>query len=127
MRNVSVLMVLAAVGIGYGCGRTEAPAPSATATAAAESPVLTLVLTSDSLPLSKIEDLVGAEVVPQIAKLPGVGQVTMAQGRETGVIVSIQGQPGANRADVLEQVKALMPHLQASLPGAVKIGVVTNR
>ena len=43
------------------------------------------------------------------------------------VILDIQRQPGANTIEVVEAVKALLPKLQASLPPALKISVVTDR
>ena len=47
--------------------------------------------------------------------------------REPGVIVNIQRQPGANVIQVVARIKALLPQLQAALPGAVKVSVLTDR
>jgi multidrug efflux pump len=43
------------------------------------------------------------------------------------VILNIQRQPGANIITVVDQVKALLPRLQASLPASVKVAVLTDR
>ncbi|HEV2172130.1 MAG TPA: efflux RND transporter permease subunit, partial [Nitrospira sp.] len=43
------------------------------------------------------------------------------------VIVNIQRQPGANTIIVVDRIKKLLPVLQASLPGAVKVTVLTDR
>jgi multidrug efflux pump len=43
------------------------------------------------------------------------------------VIVNVQRQPGANIIDVVDRIKKLMPQLQASLPAAVKIQILTDR
>ena len=43
------------------------------------------------------------------------------------VIVNIQRQPGANIIAVVDRIKKLLPVLQASLPGAVKVTVLTDR
>jgi multidrug efflux pump len=43
------------------------------------------------------------------------------------VIVNIQRQPGANIITVVDKVKALLPRLQSSLPGSVKVAVLTDR
>ncbi len=43
------------------------------------------------------------------------------------VIVNIQRQPGANVIDVVDRIKALLPQLQASLPAAVSLDVLTDR
>ncbi len=43
------------------------------------------------------------------------------------VILNIQRQPGANIIDVVDRIKALLPQLQASLPAAVKVTILTDR
>jgi len=43
------------------------------------------------------------------------------------VIVNIQRQPGANIIAVVDRIKKLLPVLQASLPAAVKVSVLTDR
>ncbi|HEY8334392.1 MAG TPA: efflux RND transporter permease subunit [Tardiphaga sp.] len=43
------------------------------------------------------------------------------------VLLDIQRQPGANTINVVEAVKAALPRLQASLPAALKVTVVTDR
>jgi multidrug efflux pump len=43
------------------------------------------------------------------------------------IIVNIQRQPGANVIQVVDQIKALLPKLEASLPQAVDVSVLTDR
>ncbi len=43
------------------------------------------------------------------------------------VIVNIQRQPGANIIAVVDRIKKLLPVLQASLPAAVRVSVLTDR
>jgi multidrug efflux pump len=43
------------------------------------------------------------------------------------VIVNIQRQPGANIIQVADSIKALLPKLQATLPSAIKVTVLTDR
>jgi multidrug efflux pump len=43
------------------------------------------------------------------------------------VILAIQRQPGANVIKTVDSIKMLMPQLQASLPPAVKINIVSDR
>ncbi len=43
------------------------------------------------------------------------------------VIVNIQRQPGANVIEVADRIKALLPQLQAALPAAVDVAVLTDR
>jgi multidrug efflux pump len=189
----------------------------------ADAPILTLALTSDSLPLSKVEDLADTSLAQKISQLPGVGLVSISGGQKPAVriqanptalasyglsledlraalvqanvdqakgvidgarqsytigandqlfsseqykpiviayrngapvrlsdvanvidgtenvrlaawmnltpavIVNIQRQPGANIISVVDRIKKLLPQLQASLPQAVKVQILTDR
>jgi multidrug efflux pump len=189
----------------------------------ADSPILTLAMTSDSLPLSKVEDVADTALAQKIAQLPGVGLVSISGGQKPAVriqanptalasyglsledlrvalgqanvdqakgvidgarqsytiaandqlisgdqykpiviayrnggpvrlsdvatvvdgtenkrlaawmnlspavIVNIQRQPGANIISVVDRIKKLLPQLQASLPSAVKVQILTDR
>jgi multidrug efflux pump len=189
----------------------------------ADSPILTIALTSASLPLSKIEDLAETTLSQKISQLPGVGLVSISGGQRPAVriqanptalasyglsledlrtalgqanvdqakgtfdgahqaftigandqlltsdgyrpliiayrngapvrlsdvatvfdgaenakqaawanehpsvILNIQRQPGANIIAVVDRVKRLLPQLQASLPGAVRVQILTDR
>ncbi len=189
----------------------------------ADSPILTLAMTSDSLPLSKVEDLADTALAQKISQLPGVGLVSISGGQKPAVriqanptalasyglsledlraalvqanvdqakgvidgsrqsytigandqlltseqykpivvayhngapvriadianvidgtenirlaawmnltpavIVNIQRQPGANIISVVDRIKKLLPQLQASLPSAVRVQILTDR
>ena len=43
------------------------------------------------------------------------------------VILNVQRQPGANVIEVVDNIKALLPQLQAALPAAVDVAVLTDR
>jgi multidrug efflux pump len=47
--------------------------------------------------------------------------------RDPAVILNIQRQPGANVIEVANRIKQLLPQLQASIPGAVDIVMLTDR
>ena len=47
--------------------------------------------------------------------------------RTPGVILNIQRQPGANVIQVVDRIKDLLPALQAALPGAVRVSLLTDR
>jgi multidrug efflux pump len=189
----------------------------------ADAPILTLALTSDSLPLTKVEDLADTTLAQKISQLTGVGLVSISGGqrpavriqanptalasyglsledlrtalgsanvdqakgtfdgphqaytigandqlissdgyrpviiayrngapvrltdiatvldgaenvkqaawanKRPAVIMNIQRQPGANIIAVVDRVKALLPQLQASLPAAVQVSILTDR
>jgi multidrug efflux pump len=189
----------------------------------ADAPVLTLALTSQSLPLSQIEDLADTRLAEKISQLSGVGLVTIVGGQKPAVrieanptalasyhlnledlrtalqqttinqakgnfdgpqtsyqvnandqlttskeytrvvvayrngapvmltdvadivdgveninqaawmdkapavIVNIQRQPGANTIQVVDRIKARLPQLQAALPKAVDMSILTDQ
>ena len=51
----------------------------------ADAPILTLALTSKTLPLTKIEDLADTTLAQKISQLPGVGLVTLSGGQKPAV------------------------------------------
>ena len=197
--------------------------PVYTKTNPADAPILTLALTSDTLPLTKVQDLADTRLAQKISQLSGVGMVGISGGQKPAirievnptalsslgmnledlraalvqasvnqakgsfdgrrqaftiaandqlltsdqfreliigyrngsavrlidvaavvdgaenvrqaawmndtpaVIVNIQRQPGANIIEVVDSVKALLPQLEASLPAAVQVHVLTDR
>src|ERR1700720_2296557 len=189
----------------------------------ADSPILTLALTSKTLPLSQIEDLADTAMAQKISQVTGVGLVSISGGQkpavriqanptalasyglsledvrnalaaanvdqakgtlngprqsftigandqlmsgdqyrpivvayrngspvrlsdvatisdgienvmqaawmnlDPAVIVNIQRQPGANIIGVVDRIKKLLPQLQAGLPAAVSVSILTDR
>src|ERR1700683_5456929 len=53
----------------------------------ADTPILTLALTSDSIPLSQVEDLADTRLAQKISQLSGVGLVTLVGGQKPAVRV----------------------------------------
>jgi multidrug efflux pump len=76
----------------------------------ADTPILTLALSSSSLPLSKVEDLADTRLAPKISQLPGVGLVSISGGQKPAV--RIQANPsqlaayGVNMEDLRSAVIA---------------------
>ncbi len=189
----------------------------------ADAPIITLALTSNSIPLSQVEDFTDTRLAQKISQLSGVGAVTISGGQKPAVrvqvnptqlasyglnmedvrtaltaasldtakgsfdgpaqsfqigandqitssadyrklvltykngapimltdvakvvdgventdqsawmnkvpavIVNIQRQPGANIIDVVDKIKALLPQLEATIPPAIKIAILTDR
>jgi multidrug efflux pump len=65
--------------------------PTYSKTNPADAPVLTLAVTSSSMPLSQVEDLVDTRLAPKISQLNGVGLVTISGGQKPAV--RIQANP----------------------------------
>ena len=59
----------------------------------ADAPILTLALTSDSLPLSRVEDVAETALAQKISQLPGVGLVSISGGQKPAV--RVQANPTA--------------------------------
>src|ERR1700680_958317 len=67
--------------------------PTYSKTNPADAPVLTLAITSNSMPLPQVEDLVDTRLAPKISQLSGVGLVTISGGQKPAV--RIQANPTA--------------------------------
>src|SRR5579863_1287464 len=67
--------------------------PNYTKTNPADAPILTLALSSKTLPLSKVEDLADTRLAQKIAQLPGVALVSISGGQKPAV--RIQANPTA--------------------------------
>ena len=76
----------------------------------ADTPILTLALSSTSMPLSKVEDLADTRLAPKISQLSGVGLVSISGGQKPAV--RIQANPtqlayfGLNLEDVRNAITA---------------------
>jgi multidrug efflux pump len=67
---------------------TDLPAPPIYAKVnPADTPVVTLALHSDSLPLTQVEDLADTRLAMKISQLPGVGLVTISGGERPAIRV----------------------------------------
>src|SRR6204780_1484343 len=76
----------------------------------ADAPILTLALTSKSIPLSKVEDLADTRLAQKISQLSGIGLVTIVGGQKPAV--RIQANPtqlssyGLNLEDLRSALQA---------------------
>jgi multidrug efflux pump len=59
----------------------------------ADPQVMTLAITSDSIPLPQVEDLVDTRLVPKLSQVNGVGQVSISGGQKPAV--RVQANPAA--------------------------------
>jgi multidrug efflux pump len=92
--DVAEQEVQAAINAAQGYLPTDLPVPPVYSKVnPADAPVLTLALTSDTLPLSQVEDLVDSRLAPKISQLSGVGLVTISGGNKPAV--RIQANPVA--------------------------------
>ena len=83
----------------------------------ADAPVLTLAITSDTIPLSRVEDLVDTRLAPKLSQLKGVGLVSISGGQKPAV--RIQANP-AQLASYGIDLEALRTALTATSINAAK-------
>src|SRR5580704_5995513 len=74
----------------------------------ADAPILTLALSSDSIPLSKVEDYTDTRLAQKISQLPGVGAVTISGGQKPAVRVQVNPTQLASYGLNLENVRAAL-------------------
>ncbi len=72
----------------------------------ADAPILTLALTSDTLPLPKVQDLADTRLVQKISQLPGVGLVGISGGQRPAVRIQVNPTTLAAYGLTLEDVRA---------------------
>jgi multidrug efflux pump len=71
----------------------------------ADAPILTLALTSDTLPLSKVEDLADTALAQKISQLLGVGLVSISGGQKPAVRIQANPTALASNSLSLEDVR----------------------
>ena len=74
----------------------------------ADTPILTLALYSDTLPLSKVEDLADTRLAPKISQLPGVGLVSISGGQKPAVRIQVNPTKLASYGLNLEDVRSAL-------------------
>jgi multidrug efflux pump len=92
----------------------------------ADAPILTLALTSNVLPLSKVEDLAESRLSPKISQLTGVGLVTISGGQKPAV--RIQANPAALSAFGigLEDLRSVLTTTSVNTPKGTLDGDTQN-
>jgi multidrug efflux pump len=74
----------------------------------ADAPILTLALTSESMPLSQVEDYTDTRLAEKISQLPGVGAVTISGGQKPAVRVQVNPTQLASYGLNLEDVRSAL-------------------
>ena len=82
----------------------------------ADAPVLTLAITSDSIPLSQVEDLVDTRLAPKLSQLNGVGLVSISGGQKPAVRIRVNPSALSSYGIDLEDVRTALT--QASVNAA---------
>src|SRR5205807_1464452 len=72
------------------------------------APILTLALSSDSLPLSKVEDVADTSLAQKISQLPGVGLVSISGGQKPAVRIQANPRALASYGLSLEDLRTVL-------------------
>ena len=83
----------------------------------ADTPILTLALSSNTIPLSQVEDLADTRFVQKISQLPGVGLVSISGGQKPAVRVRVNPTSLSSYGINLEDVRTALQ--QTSLDQAI--------
>jgi multidrug efflux pump len=82
----------------------------------ADAPVLTLAITSDTIPLSTVEDDVDTRLAPRLSQLSGVGLVSISGGQKPAVRIQVNPVQLSSYGLNMEDVRAALT--QASVNSA---------
>jgi multidrug efflux pump len=74
----------------------------------ADAPILTLAMTSDSMPLHQVEDLADTTFAQKISQLPGVGLVSISGGQKPAVRIMANPTALASYGMSLEQLRSVI-------------------
>jgi len=74
----------------------------------ADAPILTLALTSNTMPLSQVEDYTDTRLAEKISQLPGVGAVTISGGQKPAVRVQVNPTQLASYGLNMEDVRTAL-------------------
>ncbi|EOS96318.1 MdtB/MuxB family multidrug efflux RND transporter permease subunit [Erwinia tracheiphila] len=74
----------------------------------ADPPIMTLAVTTTSMPLTQVQDMVETRIAQKISQVPGVGLVTLSGGQRPAVRVKLNAQALAARGLDSETVRSVI-------------------
>jgi multidrug efflux pump len=82
----------------------------------ADSPILTLAVSSDTLPLTRVEDLADTNLAQKISQLPGVGLVSISGGQKPAIRVQVNPTALASYGLSLEDLRSVLAQANVDQP-----------
>jgi multidrug efflux pump len=82
----------------------------------ADTPIMTLAVSSNALPLFKVEDLIDTRLAQKLAQLPGVGLVSISGGQRPAVRIQVNYKALAAYGISLEDVRAVIAAANVNQP-----------
>jgi multidrug efflux pump len=109
--------VQAAINAATGLLPSDLPAPPVYAKInPANTPVVTLALTSKTLPLTQVEDLADVRVAQRISQLPGVGLVSLAGGMRPAVRIQVNPRALAAYGIAIDDIRTDIANENVNTP-----------
>ncbi|MFA6262680.1 MAG: efflux RND transporter permease subunit, partial [Bacteroidia bacterium] len=113
--DVAEQEVQAAINAGGSLLPADLPAPPVYAKVnPADAPVLTLAITSDTLPLTEVQNLVNTRLAQKISQVSGVGLVTLSGGQRPAVRIQADTQALASYGLGLDSVRSAISAANAN-------------
>jgi multidrug efflux pump len=81
----------------------------------ADAPILTLALTSDTMPLTQVEDMADTRLAQKISQLPGVGLVSISGGQKPSVRIQVNPAALSSYGINLEDVRTAIQQTSLDL------------
>ncbi|WP_310740184.1 efflux RND transporter permease subunit [Aquincola tertiaricarbonis] len=107
--------VQAAINAGSSLLPADLPAPPVYAKVnPADAPVLTLAVTSDSLPLTEVQNLVNTRLAQKISQVSGVGLVTLSGGQRPAVRIQADTQSLASYGIAIDTLRSAISAANAN-------------
>ncbi|HSH91708.1 MAG TPA: efflux RND transporter permease subunit, partial [Ramlibacter sp.] len=105
--DVAEQQVQAAINAGGSLLPADLPAPPVYAKVnPADAPVLTMAITSDSLPLTEVQNIVNTRLALKISQVSGVGLVTLSGGQRPAVRIQVDTRALASYGLTLDNVRS---------------------
>ncbi len=82
----------------------------------ADAPILTLAITSKSMPLTQVEDLADTRIAQKISQLPGVGLVSIAGGQRPAIRVKANIQALASYGLNIDDLRTTISNANSNAP-----------
>ncbi len=82
----------------------------------ADAPILTLAITSKSMPLTQVEDLADTRIAQKISQLPGVGLVSIAGGQRPAIRVRANIQALASYGLNIDDLRTTISNANSNAP-----------
>ncbi|MFA9441325.1 MdtB/MuxB family multidrug efflux RND transporter permease subunit [Uliginosibacterium sp. sgz301328] len=112
--DVAEQEVQAAINAGGNLLPTDLPSPPIYSKVnPADAPIMALAITSRTMPLPRVEDMVDTRIAQKISQVPGVGLVTLSGGQRPAVRVQVNPRALASASLSLEDVRTAITNANA--------------